>query len=85
MFEADSHLKLLPPSIFDIYKVFEHIDMLSICVFNLHTVAALNIVRTLHGGVYHIVRVVVLDNLVSALVMLALSIMLALSPSLSLC
>ncbi len=28
--EADSHLKLLPTSILDIYKVFEHIDMLSI-------------------------------------------------------
>ncbi len=28
MFEADSHLKLLPPSIFEIYKLFEHIDML---------------------------------------------------------
>jgi hypothetical protein len=30
MVEADSHLKLLPTSIFNIYKVFEHIDMLSI-------------------------------------------------------
>jgi len=30
MVEADSHLKLPPPSILDIYKVFEHIDMLSI-------------------------------------------------------
>ncbi len=30
MVEADSHLKLLPPSIYDIYKVFVHIDMLSI-------------------------------------------------------
>ncbi len=30
MIEADSHLKLLPTSILDIYKVFEHIDMLSI-------------------------------------------------------
>ncbi len=28
--EADSHLKLLPASPLDIYKVFEHIDMLSI-------------------------------------------------------
>jgi hypothetical protein len=26
--EANSNLKLLPPSILDIYKVFEHIDML---------------------------------------------------------
>ncbi len=30
MIEADSHLKLLPISILDINKVFEHIDMLSI-------------------------------------------------------
>ena len=30
MVEADSHLKLLPTSIVDIYKVFEHIDMMSI-------------------------------------------------------
>ncbi len=28
MVEADSHLKLLPPSTLDIYKVFEHIHML---------------------------------------------------------
>ncbi len=28
--EADSQLKLLPPSIRDIYKVFEQINMLSI-------------------------------------------------------
>ena len=28
MAEADSNLKLLPPSILDIYKVFEQIDML---------------------------------------------------------
>ncbi len=42
MFEADSQLKLLPSSILDIYKVFEHIDMLSICTVNWHTVAALN-------------------------------------------
>ncbi len=27
--ETDSHLKLHPSSILDIYKVFEHIDMLS--------------------------------------------------------
>jgi hypothetical protein len=30
MVETDSHLKLPPTSILDIYKVFEHIDMLSI-------------------------------------------------------
>jgi hypothetical protein len=30
MVEADGQLKLLPPSILDIYKEFGHIDMLSI-------------------------------------------------------
>jgi hypothetical protein len=30
MVEADSHLKLLPTSILDIHKVFQHTDMLSI-------------------------------------------------------
>jgi hypothetical protein len=30
MVEADSHLKLLPTSMLDIYTVFERIDMLSI-------------------------------------------------------
>jgi hypothetical protein len=33
MVEADSHLKLLPISILNIYKVFEHIDMLSIGIW----------------------------------------------------
>ncbi len=33
MVEADSHLKLLPTSILDIFRVFEHIDMLSICIW----------------------------------------------------
>jgi hypothetical protein len=33
MVEADSHLKLLPTSIIDIYKVFERIDMLSIGIW----------------------------------------------------
>ncbi len=32
MVEADSYLKRLPPSILDIYKVFEHIDMLSMSI-----------------------------------------------------
>ncbi len=32
MVEADRHLKLLPTSILDIDKVFEHIDMLSISI-----------------------------------------------------
>ena len=30
MFEAVRHLKLLPTFVLDIYKVYEHIDMLSI-------------------------------------------------------
>ncbi len=39
MFEADSHLKLLPVSILDIYKVFEQIDMLSMGIqYQRHTV-----------------------------------------------
>jgi hypothetical protein len=29
MVEAQSHLKLLPAYILDMYKVFDHIDMLS--------------------------------------------------------
>ncbi len=32
MVEADSHRKLLPKSILDMYKVIEHIDMLSTCI-----------------------------------------------------
>jgi hypothetical protein len=32
MVEADSHLKLLPTSIVDIYKVIEHIDILSMSI-----------------------------------------------------
>jgi len=32
MVEADSYLKLLPASILDIYKVFEHIDILSVSI-----------------------------------------------------
>jgi hypothetical protein len=39
MVEADSHLKLLPTSILNICKVFEHIDMVSICIkYQLYTV-----------------------------------------------
>ena len=33
MAEADSHLKLLPASILDMYKVFKHIDMLSMGIW----------------------------------------------------
>ncbi len=34
MVEFDSHLKLLPTSILDMHKVFEHIDMLSIGIWH---------------------------------------------------
>jgi hypothetical protein len=34
MIEANGHLKLLPFSILNIYKVFENIDMLFICIKN---------------------------------------------------
>jgi hypothetical protein len=33
MVEADSHFKLLPASTLYIYKVFEHIDMLSMGIW----------------------------------------------------
>ncbi len=33
MVEADSHLNLLPTSILDIYKVVEHIDLLSMGIW----------------------------------------------------
>jgi hypothetical protein len=32
MVEADTHLKLLPTSIVDIYNVFEHIDVLFMAI-----------------------------------------------------
>jgi hypothetical protein len=32
MVEADGHLEMLSESILDIYNVFEHIDMLSMCI-----------------------------------------------------
>jgi hypothetical protein len=35
MVETGSHLKLLPASTLDVYKVFEHIDMLSMCISSL--------------------------------------------------
>ena len=33
MVEADSHLKLLPASVLEMYKVFEHIDVLYIGIW----------------------------------------------------
>ncbi len=46
MVEAESHLKLLPTSILDLYKVIEHIDMLSMGIqYQPYTV-----IPTLLGG-----------------------------------
>jgi hypothetical protein len=46
MVEADSHLKLLPVFLLDIYNVFEHIDMLSMGIkYQPYTV-----IPTLHGS-----------------------------------
>jgi hypothetical protein len=46
MVEADSHLKLLPTSILDIYKVFEHVDMLSMGI----QYQPCTVIPTLHGS-----------------------------------
>jgi hypothetical protein len=46
MVDADIHIKLLPTSILDTYKVIEHIDMLSMGVqYRPYTV-----IPTLHGS-----------------------------------
>jgi hypothetical protein len=46
MVEADSHLKLIPTSILHIYRVFEHLDMLSIGIQQQPT----TVLRTLLGS-----------------------------------
>ncbi len=52
MVEADSHLKLLPTFILDIYKVFEHIDMLDIGIQQQpQTVILIPILLDLDSGV----------------------------------
>ena len=38
MVEADSHLKLFPTSVLDIYTMFGHIDMLSIGIRHIKSV-----------------------------------------------
>jgi hypothetical protein len=49
MIEADNHLKLLPISILDIYKLFEHIDMLPISIhYQPHNYQHHTVVPTLH-------------------------------------
>ncbi len=51
MVEADSHLKLLPASILDMYKVFEHIDMSSIGIqYHPYTVIPIQISLDLGSG-----------------------------------
>ena len=46
MVEAEGHLKLLPKSTLDIYKVFEHIDMLSMGIHQ----QPITVLRTLIGS-----------------------------------
>ncbi len=48
MVEADSRLKLLPASTLDIYIVFEHIDMLSMGIWQL----SLTVIPTLLGSYF---------------------------------
>ena len=55
MVEADSHLKLLPTSILDMYKVFEHIDMLSTCIqYQPYTVIPTLLLGSDFGGLGHL-------------------------------
>ncbi len=51
MVEADSHLKLLPASILDMYTVFEHIDMLSMGIWQ----KLLFVIPTLLSSAYFVV------------------------------
>jgi hypothetical protein len=46
MDEADSHIKLLPALTLDIYKVFQHIDMLSMGIWQ----QPQNVIPTLLGS-----------------------------------
>jgi hypothetical protein len=49
MVEADSHLKLLPSSTLDIYKVFDNIDMLSIGAYS-SSLAQFKVLSTVIGS-----------------------------------
>ncbi len=54
MVEADSHLKLLPTSILDICKVFEHIDMLSISIQEQHYTVLHTVIGSDFGVLGHL-------------------------------
>jgi hypothetical protein len=56
MVDADSHLKLLPTSILDTYKVIEHIDMLSMGIqYHPYTVIP-TILGSVLGGSWSLVE-----------------------------
>ncbi len=50
MVEADSHLKLLPPFMLDIYKVFEHIAMLSMGIQYQHYTVIVSLLGSYFGA-----------------------------------
>jgi hypothetical protein len=50
MVEADSHLKLIPTFILHIYKVFEHLDMLSIGIHQQPNIMHTNWIRFWGSG-----------------------------------
>jgi hypothetical protein len=55
MVDADSHLKLLPKSILAMYKVFEHIDMLSMGIqYHPYTVIPTLLLGSDFGGLGHL-------------------------------
>jgi hypothetical protein len=54
MVETDSHLKLLPTSILDMCKVFEHINMLSIGIQQQHYTVLLTVIGSDFGVLGHL-------------------------------
>ncbi len=55
MVDADSHLKLLPTSILDTYKVIEHIDLLSMGIqYQLYTVVIPTLLGSDFGALGHL-------------------------------
>jgi hypothetical protein len=54
MVEANSHLKLLPTSILDIYNVIEHIDMLSMGIQYLPYTVIPTLLRSDFGDLGHL-------------------------------
>ncbi len=52
--EAESHLKLLPTSILDIYKVIEHIDMLSMGIQYQHYTVIPTLPKSYFGVLGHL-------------------------------